>query len=382
MIIDQLRSAFAKQFSVSGTLYCSPGRINLIGEHVDYNGGYVLPGAIDKAIYLEIRANGTDKVRVLSVDYNEVAEFGLNEEDKPQQDWAHYVFGVAREMIKKGGKIQGFDAAFVGNVPLGAGLSSSAALESVFAFALNELFACGLEKKNLAIVGQMTEHHYAGVKCGIMDQFASVFGKKDNLIRLNCDTLEYEYVPCVLGDYKLVLMDSCVKHKLVDSPYDRRRESCERVVKAIAQNHPEVKLLSHATWDMLKEVQGVVDAVDYKRATFVIGEIERVDKVCAALKDGDLVEVGKNMYATHDGLSKDYEVSCVEIDFLNECAKKYGVAGSRIMGGGFGGCTINLVAKDKCDSFVEKTTQDYVAKFGITPKVYDVKIEDGARKLE
>ncbi len=382
MITEQLHSAFAKQFGVSGTLYTSPGRINLIGEHVDYNGGYVLPGAIDKAMFLEIRANGTGKVRVLSMDYNEVAEFGLNEADKPQQGWAHYVFGVARELIKKGGKVQGFDAAFAGNVPLGAGLSSSAALESVFAFALNEIFACGLEKKDLAIVGQMTEHHYAGVKCGIMDQFASVFGRKDNLIRLNCDTLEYEHVPCVLGSYKLVLVDSCVKHKLVDSPYDRRRESCERVVAAIAKKHPQVKLLSHAGWEMLKEVEGVVSVEDYRRATFVVGEIERVEKVCAALKAGKLDEVGKNMYATHAGLSKDYEVSCEEIDFLNDCAKKYGVLGSRIMGGGFGGCTINLVANENYSSFVEQTAKDYAAKFGLTPKVYDVKIEDGARRLE
>ncbi len=381
MIIDQLHSAFEKQFGASGTLYASPGRINLIGEHVDYNGGYVLPGAIDKAIYLEIRANGTSKSRVLSIDFNEVVEFGLDEADKPQQTWAHYVFGVARELIKRGGKIQGFDAAFVGNIPLGAGLSSSAALESVFAFALNELFACGFEKKDLALAGQGTEHNYAGVKCGIMDQFASVFGKKGNLIRLNCGTLEYEYVPCLLGNHRLVLMDSCVKHTLVDSPYDRRRESCEKVVEAIAKKHPQVRWLADVTWDMMKEVQGEVSAEDYKRAVYIVGEIERVELVCSALKKGDLAEVGRNMYITHDGLRDDFEVSCEEIDFLNECAKKYGVLGSRIMGGGYGGCTINLVAKDVCDNFIEKTKQDYHAKFGIMPKVYDVKVEDGARRI-
>ncbi|MDR2937797.1 MAG: galactokinase [Prevotellaceae bacterium] len=381
MITEKLHAAFVQQFGASGAQYTSPGRINLIGEHVDYNGGYVLPGAIDKAIFLEIRPNGTNKSRVFSQDYNERAEFGLNETDKPQQPWAHYVFGVARELIKRGGKIEGFDAVFTGNVPLGAGLSSSAALESVFAFALNELFACGVEKKQLAVVGQMTEHHYAGVKCGIMDQFASVFGKKNHLIRLNCDTLEYEYVPCELGNYRLVLVDSCVKHTLVDSPYDRRRESCERVVKAIAQRHPQVKVLAHATWDMLKEVQSTVSEVDYRRATFVVGEIKRVEKVCAALKNGDLEEVGKNMYATHQGLSKDYEVSCEEVDFLSECAQKYGAAGARIMGGGFGGCTINLVKSESYDNFVEKIAKDYTAKFGLAPKVYDVKIEDGARVI-
>jgi len=381
MNTDKLHTAFAQHFGAGGRLYASPGRINLIGEHVDYNGGYVLPGAIDKVILLEVKENGTDRARVFSVDYNALAEFGLSEADKPQQSWAHYVFGVARELMKRGGRLRGFDAAFAGDIPLGAGLSSSAALESVFAFALNEMFACGLEKKELAVVGQMTEHHYAGVKCGIMDQFASVFGKKNSLIRLNCDTLQYEHVPFAIDGYRLALVDSCVKHKLVNSPYDRRRESCERVVKAIARQHPQVKLLAHATWDMLREGQGAVSAEDYRRATFVIGEMERVEKVCAALKRGDVLEVGRSMYATHEGLSRDYEVSCPEVDFLNECAKRYGVLGSRIMGGGFGGCTINLVSSEAHDGFVKNTAMDYRAKFGIAPKVYDVRIEDGTRRL-
>jgi galactokinase len=381
MNTSQLRAIFKDNFSASGTLYASPGRINLIGEHVDYNGGFVLPGAIDKGMAAEVKPNGTDRVRLYSVDYAAPVEFGLSEEDKPQPAWAHYVFGVARELIKRGGNVRGFDAAFAGDVPLGAGLSSSAALESVFAFALNDLFGCGVEKKDLAIVGQMTEHRYVGVKCGIMDQFASVFGKKDHLIRLNCDSLEYEYIPCALKGYKLALVDSCVKHTLVDNPYNRRRESCEAVVGAIAKNHPQVALLAHASADMLREVQSTVSAEDYSRAAYVIGEAERVTKTCDALRRGDLEEVGKNMYATHDGLSRQYEVSCEEIDFLNSCAQKYGVAGSRIMGGGFGGCTINLVAEAACADFTEKTAADYARKFGVTPKVYEVNIEDGARKI-
>jgi galactokinase len=381
MNTSQLRSIFKSNFNASGALYTSPGRINLIGEHVDYNGGFVLPGAIGKGVTAEVAPNGTDRVRLYSVDYAASVEFGLNEEDKPQPAWAHYVFGVARELIKRGGSVRGFDAAFFGDVPLGAGLSSSAALESVFAFALNDLFACGVEKKDLAIVGQMTEHHYVGVKCGIMDQFASVFGKKDHLIRLNCDSLEYEYIPCILKGYKLTLINSCVKHTLVDDPYNRRRESCEAVVAAIAKNHPQVALLAHATADMLREVKSTVSEEDYRRAAFVIGEVERVDKTCSALKRGDVEEVGKNMYATHEGLSRQYEVSCAEVDFLNCCAQKYGAAGSRIMGGGFGGCTINLAAEAACADFTAKTSADYARKFGVTPKVYEVNIEDGTRKI-
>jgi galactokinase len=382
MNTSQLRAIFNDRFGASGALYASPGRINLIGEHVDYNGGFVLPGAIDKGMAAEVKPNGTNRVRLYSVNYAEPVEFGLNEADKPQPAWAHYVFGVARELIKRGGSVRGFDAAFSGDVPLGAGLSSSAALESVFAFALNDIFGCGMEKKDLALIGQMTEHRYVGVKCGIMDQFASVFGKKDHLIRLSCDSLEYEYIPCTLKSYRLVLIDSCVKHTLVDNPYNRRRESCEAVASAIAKNHPQASLLAHATADMLREVKGAVSEEDYRRAAYVIGEVERVAKTCNALKRGDIEEVGKNMYATHEGLSRLYEVSCEEIDFLNSCAQKYGAVGSRIMGGGFGGCTINLVAAEACADFTAKTAADYSRKFGVTPKVYEVNIEDGARKIE
>jgi galactokinase len=382
MNTSKVRTAFESHFGGQGLLYTSPGRINLIGEHVDYNGGYVLPGAIDKGMIIEIRPNKSDRVRAFSIDYNELTEFGIREEDKPKQDWAHYIFGVVRELAKKGGNIEGFDVVFTGDVPLGAGLSSSAALESVFAFALNEIYNCGFSKEELAVVGQMTEHHYVGVKCGIMDQFASVFGKKDHLIHLNTDSLEYEYIPCILNGYQLVLIDSKVKHKLVDNPYNRRRESCEAVVEAIGKRHSHVKLLAHANMDMLEEVKNDISEEDYRRAYYVIGEIERVERTCDALKKGNMLEVGKNMYETHKGLSEDYEVSCEEIDFLNECAMRYGVAGSRIMGGGFGGCTINLVASDKYDNFVKKTVEDYSAKYNIIPNIYDVKIEDGARKLK
>lgn len=383
MDIKQLKELFQNQFGGNAeAIFASPGRINLIGEHTDYNGGFVLPGAIDKGMVLAIKPNGTDKIRLYSVDYGESCEFGMNEADKPDKGWAKYVFGVVREIDKRGKKAGGFDAAFYGDVPLGAGLSSSAALESAFAFALNELYCLGIDKFELAKIGQATEHNYVGVKCGIMDQFASIFGKKGNLIRLDCRSLEYQYVPFNPADYDLVLIDSCVKHELVNNPYNRRRESCETAAAAIRRRHPQVEFLRDANMAMLKEVETEISAEDYARATFVIGEVKRLLDACEALQKDDYETVGQKMYETHDGLSRLYEVSCDELDFLNECAKKYEVAGSRIMGGGFGGCTINLVKKSKHAAFVERTVADYKAKFNIEPKVYEVVISDGARRIE
>lgn len=345
MDIEHVRSRFKKHFNDEvGSVYASPGRINLIGEHTDYNGGFVFPGAIDKGMVAEIKVNGTDKVRAYSIDLKDYVEFGLNEEDAPKASWARYIFGVCREIIKRGGKIQGFDTAFAGDVPLGAGMSSSAALESTFAFALNDMFNLGIDKFELAKIGQATEHNYCGVNCGIMDQFASVFGKEGSLIRLDCRSLEYKYFPFKPVGYKLVLLDSVVKHELASSAYNKRRQSCETAAAAIRNNnHPEVEFLRDATMDMLKEVKDQISAEDYMRAEYVIEEVQRVLDVCDALERGDYETVGQKMYETHHGMSKLYEVSCEELDYLNDIAKKCGVTGSRVMGGGFGGCTINLV---------------------------------------
>lgn len=374
----KIEKVFNEKFGGEGTLYASAGRINLIGEHTDYNGGFVFPGAIDKVIMADIRPNGTDKVRVFSIDIDDYAEFGLREEDAPSQSWARYVFGICREIIKRGGKVEGFDAVFAGNVPLGAGLSSSAALESCFAFALNDLFNENtIDKFELAKIGQSTEHNYCGVNCGIMDQFASVFGREGNLMRLDCRSMEYEYFPFHPEDYLLVLVDSRVKHELKDSPYNKRRESCERVAKRLG-----LETLRDATMQMLKEIRTDITAEDYFRAKFVIEEKDRVLAVCDALNAGDYETVGKKMYETHRGLSDDYEVSCEELDFLNDIARECGVTGSRIMGGGFGGCTINLVKKDLRDAFVDKAVKEFEAKYGHKPMIYDVVISDGARKIE
>ena len=375
---DKLRTAFIERFSSNPVFYASAGRINLIGQHTDYNGGFVFPGAIDKYIMTAININGTDKVRLYSVDMNQYTEFGLREEDKPDEQWACYVFGVCREVIKRGFEVKGFDAVFAGNVPLGAGLSSSAALESCFAYALNDLFNDNkISIFELALIGQSTEHNYCGVNCGIMDQFASVFGKKDCLMRLDCRSLEFKYFPFKPVGYKLVLVNSQVKHELVDSPYNKRRESCERVAKTLG-----VETLRDADMSMLEAAKAQISDEDYKRAVYVIGEKQRVLDVCEALEKGDYETVGQRMYETHHGLSKDYEVSCEELDFLNDVAKECGVTGSRIMGGGFGGCTINLVKEDLYDTFVQTAKTKFNEKYGIEPIIIDVVISDGAHKVE
>ncbi len=375
---EKIKELFKARFGTDGVMYASAGRINLIGEHTDYNGGFVFPGAIDKYIMAEINVNGTDRVRVYSADLDDYTEFGLREEDAPSQQWARYIFGVCREVIKRGFTVKGFDTVFAGNVPLGAGLSSSAALESCFAFALNDLFNDNkIEKFELALIGQSTEHNYCGVNCGIMDQFASVFGKKDCLMRLDCRSLEHKYYPFKAEGYRLVLLDSKVKHELVDSPYNKRRASCEHVAKTLG-----VETLRDADMEMLEAAKDKVSEEDYMRARYVIGEKQRVLDVCDALERGDFETVGRCMYETHHGLSKDYEVSCEELDFLNDIACECGVTGSRIMGGGFGGCTINLVKDELYDNFIATAKAKFNEKYGHEPVVYPVIISDGAHKCE
>jgi len=375
---QKIAEKFRTLFGAEGEFFASAGRINLIGEHTDYNGGFVFPGAIDKGMIAEIALNGSDRVHAYALDLDEYCEFGLNEEDAPSQGWAKYIFGVCREIIKRGGTLAGFNTVFSGDVPLGAGMSSSAALESTYAFALNELFNLGIDKFELARIGQSTEHNYVGVKCGIMDQFASVFGKQGNLMRLDCRSMEFDYFPFdpEQHGYKLVLLNSCVKHELVGSPYNDRRASCERVSKILGQ-----EFLRGATMEQLDAIKDQISEEDYMRARYVIGAERRVLDVCAALEKGDYETVGARMYETHWGMSKDYEVSCEELDFLAEMAQECGVTGSRIMGGGFGGCTINLVKAELYDAFIEKTKAAFAAKYGHEPVVIPVVISDGARRL-
>lgn len=383
LTIDDVRSRFIEHFDGStGSVYTAPGRINLIGEHTDYNDGFVFPGAVQQCIIAELKQNGTRTVRAYSIDLKDYTEFCLDDEKGPNATWARYIFGVCREMMALGVPVQGFNTAFAGDVPLGAGMSSSAALESAFAFALNDIWGGNkIEKMELARVGQRTEHKYVGCNCGIMDQFASVHGKAGSLMRLDCRSGEFSYFPWNPKGYKLVLINSCVKHELVGSPYNDRRKSCENVAAVINKHFPEVKSLRDASYEQLDAVRAEVSEEDAKRAHYVIGERERVLGVCKALEAGDYETVGKLMYETHHGLSEEYEVSCKELDYLNDLAKEAGVTGSRIMGGGFGGCTINLVSEELYDNFIKTVYQNYPQKYGKKPIVIDVVIGDGARKL-
>lgn len=385
MDIEFVRSRFIKHFDgKTGNIYFSPGRINLIGEHTDYNGGFVFPGVVDKGIMAEVRPNGTDTVMCYSIDLKDRVEFKVADPEGPRATWARFIYGMVQEFKELGVDVKGFNIAFAGDVPLGAGMSSSAAMESCFGCALNDLFADNkISKWDIALAGQATEHKYIGVNCGIMDQFASVFGQKGKLMRLDCRSREFEYFPFNPQGYKLVLVNSKVKHELAGSPYNDRRKSCENVVVALSKHFTNKKFetLRDANWEELEVIKGNVSAEDYQRAHFVLGEKDRVLAVCDALIAGDYETVGKKMYETHQGLSKEYEVSCEELDFLNEVAKDNGVTGSRIMGGGFGGCTINLVKDEIYDKFITDAMQRFEAKYGHAPEVYPVIISDGSHKV-
>lgn len=385
MEIEYVRSRFIKHFDgFTGNIYASPGRINLIGEHTDYNGGFVFPGAVDKGIMAELRPNGTNTVMCYSIDLKDRVEFKVDDPVGPRTSWARYIYGIIQEMRILGVDVKGFNTAFAGDVPLGAGMSSSAALESCYAFALNDLFGNNkVSTWDMVLAGQATEHNYCGVKCGIMDQFASMFGQKGKLMRLDCRSREFEYFPFDPQGYKLVLLDSKVKHELASSAYNQRRQSCENVVAALQNKFTDKKFetLRDADWNELEAVKNDISEEDYKRAHYVLGEKDRVLAVCDALNAGDYETVGQKMYETHQGLSKEFEVSCEELDYLNDIAKENGVTGSRIMGGGFGGCTINLVKDELYDKFITDAKAKYKAKYNREPGIYDVVISDGSRKI-
>ena len=375
---------FKTLYGEGATCYASPGRVNLIGEHTDYNMGFVMPGAIDKAIYVAIKPNGGTVSHVYSVDYDEAVDLDFTGE-KPAQQWACYVFGVVKEMEERGAKVPAFDMTFGGDVPLGAGLSSSAALESAVGFALNDTFKLGFTREELAKIGQMTEHHYIGVRCGIMDQFASLFGEKGKIVRLDCRSLEYKLEPFnpEAAGCKVVLFDTQVKHTLASSEYNVRRAQCEAGVAVVAQHVPGIESLRDVTMEMLDKYKDEMDEVVYRRCSFVINENQRLLDGCAALEQGDYVTFGQKVYGSHEGLSKWYEVSCKELDFLVDIARKNpGVLGARMMGGGFGGCTINIVKAEAYDAYVAEITEKFEKEFGRKPRVIEVVISQGAHKIE
>jgi len=367
-----------KKFVTGKTIIVrSPGRINLIGEHTDYNDGFVLPAAIDKAVYVTIEQVPGTKLFLHSVDFNESVEIELTAIKPVPGHWSTYILGVVDQFLQKGKRVIGFKLSIYGDVPLGAGLSSSAAVECAVAFALNELVNAGFSRKELALMAQAAEHTYAGVKCGIMDQFASLFGKKDNVIRLDCRSLDYEYFPLELNEYVVVLFDTQVKHTLASSEYNVRREQCEAGVALIQKKYPHVKNLRDATIEMINECISPADIM-YNRCKYVVEEIIRLQTGCGNLQRGDLKAFGQKMYATHHGLSKDYEVSCKELDYLVDYVKQsLDVIGARMMGGGFGGCTINIIKKSAVNGLVMELTAAYLRSMGKELKHYMVNIEDG-----
>ncbi|HWV64567.1 galactokinase [Chitinophaga sp.] len=381
-MIQATREQFIHLFEKEPLMVVSPGRINLIGEHTDYNGGFVLPAAIDKKIVYAIALNNTGQCNVHAVFTNETASFQLNDV-KPTPGWINYLMGVVYQLQERGLEVQGFDCVLAGDIPVGAGMSSSAAVEGGLVAALDHIFKYGLDRMQMALIGQKAEHTFPGVKCGIMDQFANLHGKKDQVMRLDCRSLEFEYFPFNFPDYKIVLCNSMVHHSLASSEYNVRRLQCEEGVKAIQANHPAVKSLRDADMNMLNEVRAQLSDKVYDRCNYVIAEIQRVQDATALLKKGDLQQFGELMYATHEGLSKLYEVSCPELDFLVSLAKeRKEVAGARVMGGGFGGCTINLVKADKVDEYVSFIKSRYQDQYGKEPEVYVTIIEEGVSVID
>ncbi|REA57124.1 galactokinase [Dyadobacter luteus] len=363
-------------------LFRAPGRINLLGEHTDYNEGFVLPAAIDREIFFAIRPNETDVCNVYAVDMKEQDSFHLTDPAKSELAWANYIRGTVQQFVKAAYAISGFDLVFGGNIPLGAGLSSSAALECGTATALNEIFELGIPKVSLALMAQKAEHEYAGVKCGIMDQFASIHGKHSNVILLDCRSVSYTYHPIDLTQYTLLLCNTGVKHSLADSEYNTRRQECEQGLQTIRTQYPLVESLRDATSAMVMTLHYQLSTVVFNRCMYVVQENERVQQAVKALANHDLKLFGSLMYQTHAGLSELYEVSCPELDLLVDLTlDRPEVSGSRMMGGGFGGCTLNLVETQHLESLTDFLSESYHRVYGKMPEVYPVKIVDGCNRL-
>lgn len=356
----------------------SPGRINLIGEHTDYNEGFVLPAAIDKAAYLAFTPREDDEIRLTSIDLKDTYSGNIKDFTRTQKSWPNYILGVADQFRQRGLLTKGFDAALTADVPIGAGLSSSAAVENSVAMALNEAEGTNIDKLTMVKMSQKAEHTYPRLMCGIMDMFASMFGKKNNVIKLDCRSLEYDYVPFDMDGFVILLLDTQVKHSLNESGYNNRREQCEEGVAMVKEHQPQVKTLRDATMEMLNQYVKPKDALIYQRCSYVLEENNRLLKACDYLESGDMNAFGKKMYESHEGLSKKYEVSCKELDFLvDEVRDNKDVLGARMMGGGFGGCTINLVKEDAVNELVEKVTDSYKKALQLDLKAYITNIEKG-----
>jgi galactokinase len=378
-LIQSTTDFFEKSFGSSPQkIVLSPGRINIIGEHIDYNDGFVLPAAIDKVICFAFEKTNSDTSTIVAIDLDESFEINMeNPVTLNEVIWTNYFRGVLQQIQNKGLIIGNFNCVFSSTIPIGSGLSSSAALECGFLYGLNELFHLNITPVDLALMGQSAEH-WVGINCGIMDQFASVMGKENQVIKIDCRTLEYEYHKADFSDYSLVLFDSNVKHSLFTSAYNQRRQECEQGLAILTAHFPEVISFRNATEEQLLSIQDTMSEDVFKRSHYVIKEIKRVTLACEALDRGDILTLGQLLFDTHEGLSKEYEVSCAELDMIVDTLKQDpAVIGSRMMGGGFGGCTINLIKKGEEDAIKTKLTQLYQATFGIELKTYEVKISNG-----
>ncbi len=377
-----IKEKFQQISAATPLMVRSPGRVNLIGEHTDYNQGFVLPAAINKEIVFALAKNNTQKCNLYAHDINGHFSFSLDKVKTSPKGWPNYLMGVVDQLQNAGYDVQGFDCVFGGDIPLGAGMSSSAALECGLAAGLNCLFDFGIEKIQLVKLSQKAENEFVGVQCGIMDQFASTFGKKNHVIKLDCRSLDYEFFPLEITGYKIVLINTNVGHSLASSEYNVRRKQCEEGV-AIAQKHaPSVTSLRNVTLPMLEQYKSEMEPVIFQRCKYIVEENQRVEDACKALLQGNLSEFGEKMYASHEGLSKMYEVSCQELDFLVDQSRKYdAVIGARMMGGGFGGCTINLVKEDGLEKFTTEVTKAYQKAMHKDPQVYIGDIVDGTTIL-
>lgn len=375
-LIDRVIQLFHKKFGAEPALYFSPGRINLIGEHIDYNDGFVLPAAIDKGVYYAIAANNSHTANFYSADFEE--SFSMDVQQVQKEDgWKNYVLSVLNEFLLLQKNIRGFDCVIAGDIPRGSGMSSSAAVEGGLAFALNELFACHLDRKELALLCQRAEHNFPAVNCGIMDQFANMMGKKGQAILLDCKDITHRYFPLQLDDYKIVLVNSKVHHSLAASAYNDRRRQCEEGLAVLGRSS-----FRDVTTGEVKLNRDKMSEAVFKRCVFVTEEIERTENAAQLLEQNELAAFGRLMYQAHEGLSKLYEVSCGELDFLVENASQLeAVIGSRLMGGGFGGCTINLVRQDSVDRFSETISAAYKEKFNGEPEIYIVQTADGTGRI-
>lgn len=379
-LFDSVRREFGRLHGGDDNMVIvrSPGRINLIGEHTDYNEGFVLPSAVDRAIYLAVAPSAGFGVTITSLDFKDSLHFDSQRPTRSDKSWANYLIGMVNELRKAGYNINGFNCVYAGDIPIGAGMSSSAAVEAGLGFALNAIFDLGIDRAELARIAQRSENEFVGVRCGIMDQFANLLSMGKSALHLDCRSLKYEHIPFISKDLEFLLCDTGVKHSLASSEYNLRREQCESGVKVIKKYVPEVRSLRDVHLDMLQEHEDELGATVLKRCRYVVEENVRVNSASTFLNDNDYVRFGGLLYLSHQGLKEQFEVTCMELDFLvDEASKLDGVLGARMMGGGFGGCTLNLIERDSLDEFKRRIQPIYLKKTGKLPKMYECNLVPG-----